>query len=132
MLFLDFSLVMLVAALLALAAAGYRYRLSKLYANIPIISHIYWRVSRLASLSGAAPRPSQTPYEYTRMLSQRFPRAQTALWRITHLFVRERWGARQHLPREAEAQDIVELWPTVRNAMIRSWPEHLRAGRRRR
>ncbi|HEY6541187.1 MAG TPA: transglutaminase domain-containing protein [Ktedonobacteraceae bacterium] len=130
MLFLDFSLVLLIAALLALVVAGYRYRLKKLYANIPIISHLYWRVSRLASLSGAEPRPSQTPYEYTRMLCQRFPRAQAALWHITHLFVRERWGARQHLPRETEVQDVERLWPTVRNAMLRSWPGRLRAYRR--
>ena len=130
MLFLDFSLVILLVALLTLAVAGYRYRLSKLYANIPIISGIYWRVSRLASLSGTAPRASQTPYEYTRMLCQRYPRAQAALWRITHLFVRERWGARQHLPRESEAKDIEQLWPTVRSAIIRSWPARLRPGRR--
>ena len=130
MLFLDFSLVILLVALLALAVASYRYRLSKLYANIPIISSVYWRVSRLASLSGTAPSASQTPYEYTRMLCQRYPRAQAALWRITHLFVRERWGARQHLPREAEVKDMEQLWPTVRSAIIRSWPSRLRAGRR--
>lgn len=132
MLFLDFSLVLLVAALLALVVAGYRYRLSKLYATIPIVSYLYWRVSRLASLSGAEPRPSQTPYEYTRMLCQRFPGAQTALWHITHLFVRERWGARQHLPREHEVRDVQRLWPAVRNAILRSWPARLRAGRRTR
>ena len=130
MLFLDFSLVLLGVALLALVVAGYRYRLNKLYANLPIISLLYWRVSRLASLSGAEPRPSQTPYEYTRMLCQRFPRAQVALWHITHLFVRERWGARQHLPRETEVQDVERLWPTVRNTILRSWPDRLRAYRR--
>ncbi len=129
MLFMDFSLVLLVVALLALVVAGYRYRLNKLYATIPIISLLYWRVSRLASLSGAEPHPSQTPYEYTRMLSQRFPRAQTALWHITHLFVRERWGDRQHLPGETEVQDVERLWPTVRNAMLRSWLERLRTFR---
>ena len=132
MLFLDFSLVILVVALLALVVAGYRYRLNKLYATMPIISLLYWRVARLASLSGAEPRPSQTPYEYTRMLCQRFPRAQAALWHITHLFVRERWGARQHLPRETEVQDVERLWPTVRNAMLRSWPARLRASKRNR
>jgi hypothetical protein len=132
MLFLDFSLVILLVALLTLAVASYRYRLSKLYANIPIIAGIYWRVSRLASLSGTSPRASQTPYEYTRMLCQRYPRAQAALWRITHLFVRERWGARQHLPHEAEVKDMEQLWPTVRSAIVRSWPSRLRADRRNR
>lgn len=132
MLFLDFSLVILVVALLALVVAGYRYRFNKLYAHLPIISLLYWRVSRLASLSGVEPRPSQTPYEYTRMLSQRFPRAQAALWHITHLFVRERWGDPQHLPGETEVQDVERLWPTVRNAMLSSWPERLRTFRRTR
>jgi transglutaminase superfamily protein/uncharacterized protein DUF4129 len=125
-LFLDFSLVILLVALLALAVASYRYRLRRLYASIPIISSVYWRVSRLASLSGSAPRASQTPYEYTRMLCQRYPRAQSALWRITHLFVRERWGASQHLPREAEVKDMERLWPTVRGAIMRSWLSPLR------
>ncbi len=126
MLFVDFSLVILLVALLALAVAGYRYRLRKLYAGMPIISSVYWRVSHLASLSGSAPRASQTPYEYTRMLCQRYPRAQSALWRITHLFVRERWGASQHLPREAEVKDMEQLWPTVRGAIMRSWLARLR------
>ncbi|MGH2493883.1 MAG: transglutaminase TgpA family protein [Ktedonobacteraceae bacterium] len=130
MLFLGFSLLILLVALLALAVATYRYRLSKLYANIPIISVMYWRLSRLASLSGTAPRASQTPYEYTRLLAQRYPRAQAALWRITHLFVRERWGARQHLPRESEVKDLEQLWPSVRITMLRSWLSHFRPGRR--
>lgn len=130
MLFLDFSLVILLVALLALVVASYRYRLNKMYANIPIISSVYWRVSRLASLTGSAPRASQTPYEYTRILCQRYPRAQATLWRITHLFVRERWGARQYLPHEAEVKDMERLWPTVRSAIIRSWLPRWRAGRR--
>ena len=129
MLFLGFSLIILLLALLALAMATYRYRLSKMYANIPIISTIYWRLSRLASLSGVAPRAWQTPYEYTRMLCRRYPRAQTALWRITHLFVRERWGARQHLPREAEVKDLEQLWPDVRSTIVRSWLSTFRANR---
>lgn len=132
MLFLDFSLVILLVALLTLAVASYRYRLSKLYANIPIIAGMYWRVSRLASLTGTSPRASQTPYEYTRMLCQRYPRAQAALWRITHLFVRERWGARQHLPHEGEVKDIEQLWPAMRNAILRSWPARLRVEKRNR
>src|SRR5579863_2354428 len=121
MLFLGFSLIILLASLLMLAMATYRYRLSKLYANSTFISSIYWRLSRLGSLSGAVPRESQTPYEYTSILCQRFPRAQTALWRITHLFVRERWGAPPYLPGEAEEKDLKRLWPQVRGAMLRSW-----------
>jgi uncharacterized protein DUF4129 len=76
-----------------------------------------------------APRAWQTPYEYTRMLCRRYPRAQTALWRITHLFVRERWGARQHLPREAEVKDLEQLWPDVRSTIVRSWLSTFRANR---
>ena len=121
MLFLGFSLVILLVSLILLVVATHRYRLSKVYANSTFISSIYWRLSRLASLSGMAPRESQTPYEYTRLLSQRFPRAQAALWRITHLFVRERWGAPQYLPGEAEEKDLKRLWPDARGAMLRSW-----------
>ncbi len=123
-LFLALSLGILLASMLILALAIYRYRLSKLTANIPIFSRAYWRLSRLASFSGSAPRESQTPYEYTRMLCQRYPRAQSALWHIAHLFVRERWGAPHHLPGEVEEKDLEQLWPGVRNTILRSWLSH--------
>jgi len=130
MLFLGFSLLILLVALLALVVAANRYRLSKLYANAPIIAGIYWRLSRLASLAGAPPRESQTPYEYTRVLCQRYPRAQIALWRITHLFVRERWSAQQHVTGEVEEKDLERLWHQARGVMLRSLLSRFRASRR--
>ena len=120
MVFLGISLIILVVALLVLAMAIYRYKFDKLYANASLVSALYWRVSRLASLSGVPPRESQTPYEYTRVLSQRFPRVKEPLWRITHLFVRERWGAQHHSPGAAEEKDIERLWPRIRGTFLRA------------
>jgi len=120
MVFLGISLIILVVALLVLAVAIYRYKFDKLYANASLVSALYWRVSRLASLSGVPPRESQTPYEYTRVLSQRFPRVKEPLWRITHVFVRERWGAQHHSPGAAEEKDIERLWPRIRGTFLRA------------
>ena len=120
MIFLGISLTILVVALLVLAVAIYRYKWRNLYANASLVSALYWRVSRLASLSGVPPQESQTPYEYTRVLSQRFPKVREPLWRITHLFVRERWGARYHAPGEAEAEDLERLWPRIRRTFLRA------------
>ncbi|HEV2583643.1 MAG TPA: transglutaminase domain-containing protein [Ktedonobacteraceae bacterium] len=120
MLFLSFSLVVLVIAMLALAIAAYRYRENKRLEEGTLIAVTFWRLSRLAALAGHSPGKSQTPYEYTYQLARRFPQARDALWRITHLFVRERWGAPQHAPAPGEEQTVEQLWPRLRAIMLRA------------
>lgn len=56
-------------------------------------SDLYLRVGRLAAWVGLGPRRWQTPYEYSEMLSHRMAQRDPVLWRLTELFVRERWGA---------------------------------------
>jgi transglutaminase-like putative cysteine protease len=120
MLFLTFSLAVLVAALLLLAASLFRYREHKRFAASTLIAITYWRLARLAALAGLSPGRSQTPYEYTRLLARHFPQARNTLWHITHLFVRERWGAPQHAPGPGDAQSVEKLWPSLRITMLRS------------
>jgi hypothetical protein len=120
MLFLSFSLIVLAIALLALAIAAYRYRENQRLADSTLIAATYWRLTRLAALTGLSPGKSQTPYEYTRLLARRFPQAGNALWHLTHLFVRERWGAPQHAPAPGEEQAVEQLWPRLRTTMLRS------------
>jgi len=118
-LFLVFSLVVLVVALLLLAGSVFSYRENKRSAA-SMIAATYWRLSRLAAFSGISPGKAQTPYEYTRLLARRFPQAKNALWHITHLFVRERWGAPHHAPGPADQQSVERLWPALRATMLRS------------
>ncbi|GCE14032.1 transglutaminase TgpA family protein [Tengunoibacter tsumagoiensis] len=75
-----------------------------------IIASIFWRFCSLASLSGLAPQRWQTPYEYTGMLSRYLPQQEQALWQVTELFVRERWGQRQDHQAEVVAK---RLWPRL-------------------
>jgi hypothetical protein len=118
-LFLVVSLAILGVAMLVLVFSVYRYRENKRFLASTMIAGTYWRLARLASFSGLSPRASQTPYEYTRQLAHRFPQAQSALWHITHLFVRERWGAPQHRPAQSEEQSIQQLWPRLRTTLLR-------------
>ncbi len=122
--FLVVSLIVLAVALLVFAASVFRYREHKRFATSTMIAATYWRLARLAGLSGVSPRASQTPYEYTRQLVRRFPQAQSALWHVTHLFVRERWGAPQHVPAHSEEQTIQQLWPRLRATLLRSLVFH--------
>jgi hypothetical protein len=120
-LFLAFSLAVLAISLLILGMAVIRYRDSKRLAagTGTIIATTYWRLSRLGAWSGLSPGKAQTPYEYTSLLARRFPQANHALWRLTHLFVRERWGAPQHAPTPGEEQAVKRLWPALRATMLR-------------
>jgi hypothetical protein len=120
LLFLVFSLAVLLVSLLILAASIFRYRESKHQAAGSLIASTYWRLSRLAALAGLSPSASQTPYEYTRLLARHFPQAHNALWHLTHLFVRERWGAPQHAPGPGDQQAVEKLWPRMRAIMLRS------------
>lgn len=95
-----------------LAFACYWWR--RLYADSTFVSGLFWRFCKLASLAGLAPRSWQTPYEYSWDLSRRFPDQAGPLWHLTELFVRDRWGAPQHLPREREQADARQHWHALR------------------
>lgn len=118
-LFLTFSLAVLAFSLAVLAVAVTRYRNSRWLAAGTVIATTYWRLTRLGALSGLSPGKAQTPYEYTNLLTRRFPQSSQSLWRLTHLFVRERWGAPHHAPTPVEEQTVKHLWPTLRATMLR-------------
>ena len=125
--FLLFSLATLALALVVLAFAIYRYRWAKVYEKLSPVAVLYWRIARLASFAGMSPRQSETPYEYTATLARRFPQARETLWRVTHLFVRERWGRPQHrqqIVATGETRDLDHLWPRLRNTMLRAFLIH--------
>jgi len=55
------------------------------------------------------------------MLSSRIPQEATSLWRLTELFVRERWAAPQHIPSalEKNERELRRLWPGLRRTFLR-------------
>ncbi len=117
-LFLAFSLLFLLFSCVVLGLALVRYRSDR--APLAPVASVYARLCRLAALIGSPPASWQTPYEYTFVLSRRFPQASTALRRLADLFVRERWASPQHLPAPRETQELQRLWPRLRNTILRA------------
>ncbi len=120
-LLLAFSLLTLLVSLIVFGMAlVVSYRRTKLNINTNLSSAIFWRICRYARLAGLPPQGWQTPYEYHRMLSQRFPQATASLRWVTELFVRERWAAPHEIPRPVEEQALEKLWPHLRKTFVRS------------
>lgn len=117
-LLMVFSLLFLLCSCAVLGFAVVRYRSRR--APLAPVASIYARLCRLAGLIGSPPASWQTPYEYTSVLSRRFPQASTTLRRLADLFVRERWAAPQQLPVPGEEQEIQRLWPRLRNTILRA------------
>jgi transglutaminase-like putative cysteine protease len=118
-LLIALSIISLVISLLVLLAALLTRWWRNLYANSSFISGIFWRLCWIASRAGLAPRHSQTPYEYSQMLIRYFPGEAISLWKVTELFVRDRWGSPYQLPQEPELQYVERLWPRLRKTFLR-------------
>ena len=91
-LLLELSLTALVGSILALLVAIGRYWWRNLYSDSSLVAGTYWRLCRLASWVGLSPREWQTPYEFSQALCRRVPHQAKPVWRLTELFVRERWA----------------------------------------
>jgi Transglutaminase-like superfamily/TgpA N-terminal domain/Domain of unknown function (DUF4129) len=107
----ELSLVALAGSILVLLTAIGRYWWRNLYAGTSFIAGAYWRVCRLASMVGLSPRDWQTPYEYSRSLCQRVPREARPLWRLTELYVRERWAPPHQVPQPVEEHELERSSP---------------------
>jgi len=111
--------VILLCSFMVLGVAIVRYRVSR--SSRSRIATIYARLCKIAGLVGSPHAAWQTPYEYTFALSQRFPQASATLRRLADLFVRERWAAPHQAPGAREEQELVRLWPRLRNTILRSF-----------
>ncbi len=118
-LLLGLSLLALFGSLsfLLLALCSYWWR--NLYAGAHVVPGMFWRACRIASWAGLPPREWQTPFEYSRTLSQYFPQEAAPMRRLTELFVRDRWAAPHETPYAAEEDDLARLWPHLRNVLLR-------------
>jgi Transglutaminase-like enzymes, putative cysteine proteases len=82
-------------------------------------SDLYLRIGRLAAWVGLGPRRWQTPYEYSEMLSHRMAQHDPVLWRLTELFVRERWGSSTSAATAKDSELLAHGWSRLRLTMIR-------------
>jgi transglutaminase-like putative cysteine protease len=113
------TLFLLICALLTLLFASARYWWHSLYANSPPIPALYWRISYFAGLLGLTPRPSQTPYEFGSRLCRAAPKQAPALWRLTELFVRERWANQRPEQEKRALSELERLRPRLRGTIAR-------------
>jgi transglutaminase-like putative cysteine protease len=116
---MAFSIISLVGSILVLLVAIARYWWRNLYADSSFVAATFWRLCRLAGWVGLSPRTWQTPYEFSLMLSHRLPQEATHLWRLTELFVRERWAAPHQAPHAFEEQELQRLSPGLRRILLR-------------
>jgi transglutaminase-like putative cysteine protease len=116
---MGISITALLCSLLLLFVALVTFWWRRLYTNSTVISGIFWRLCYIASWAGFSPRSWQTPYEYSRMLIQHFPHQARPLWRLTELFVRDRWAAPHQVPHEHEEAYAQQIWASLRGVMIK-------------
>lgn len=117
-LLLGVSLALVLFSLLVLLIAVVRYWWRNLYADSPLIPALYWRICRIARWAGLGPQQWQTPYEYGRVLGQKFPREAAPLWRLTQRYVQDRWSAPQQAPLAEE--ELTQLSPNLGRMIWRS------------
>ncbi len=112
------TLLLLLCSLLILFIAIAVYRWRRLYADSTLIVGMYWRLCRVAGWLGLSPCSSQTPYEYSSILSQYCARRSAPLWQLTELFTRERWGTPHQAPRPVELEAAENLWSALRPLLV--------------
>lgn len=88
-----------------------------LYPESTFIAGMYWRMCRVAGWVGLEPQQSQTPYEYSGMLSQHVPRHAGPLQRLTDLFVRERYAGQRGLSPHVLDEMGEQVRPALRKTM---------------
>ena len=118
-LFTGVTMVLVLLALLILLFSVFSRWWRKLYAGSTPVAGLFWRLCRIAAWAGLPPRHWQTPYEYSRMLSQYLPQKSAPLHSLTDLFVRERYGPQQPFAHSEQIEDIQSGWPALRNSLLR-------------
>lgn len=113
-----FSLLVLLASLFFFVVALGLHWWRNLYGQNPRIVGIFWRFCHVAGWAGLSPRASQTPYEYSHMLSQQFPQRARTLHNLTDLFVRERWGTPQATSHPHDEAHVEQLWASLRGMFL--------------
>ncbi|MBI2854626.1 MAG: transglutaminase domain-containing protein [Chloroflexi bacterium] len=76
----------------------------------------YSRMCSLSALSGAGPKPGETPYEYARALARTLPEAENEVWSIAHSYVLKRYGRLE--PDTKERSKLRQDWLSIRFRLL--------------
>ncbi|HTI14414.1 MAG TPA: transglutaminase domain-containing protein [Dictyobacter sp.] len=117
-LWLYAALAVLIAAVLVFVFAVRQRQRRQCTSQAIDVTSLFWRFCHLAGLFGLGPQKWQTPYEYSNMLSMRFPQQSRSIQQLTNLFVRERWGGPRDTPQRQEVAAAQHLWPTLRTFIL--------------
>lgn len=105
------------AALIGMAAVGFRVAWERGMAGLDYPSQLWEKTIRLATWLHIAPAPSQTPVEYSRALQRRLPGTE-GVERVAQSYQRARYGgAREPSPTERASLDGV--WTPLRNRLLK-------------
>ena len=96
-------------------------------AGIPYPQQVWEKTVRLASWGGMSPQPGQTPHDFAASLARRF-RGVDGWSGLADAYTRSRFGRKETGAEEAE--ELREMWPDARGAMV--WGILGRVLRRRR
>lgn len=106
-----------IGAVFALLAAGARFAWEFGLGGMPRPVQIWEKTQRLARLSNAPARPTETPREYARRLRVQVPRTGADATYLAAAYERARFGHKQL--DEDEAERLESAWQTVRNELLR-------------
>jgi transglutaminase-like putative cysteine protease len=110
-----------VVVALLVAAAGAWFGLNALLRRglrgLPWHAQWYGQFRRLASWAGLAGRPSQTPYEYTEWLDEKYPGAGRMVRPIAEVYVHGAYSG--HEPDPEELARASKAWEQVRRPLAR-------------
>ncbi len=86
-------------------------------AGLDYPAQLWEKTVRLASWMRIAPKPDQTPTEYSRSLQKTLPTASEGVDVVADSYLKSRYGRRDLTPAEREQLDAA--WPAFRNRMLK-------------
>jgi hypothetical protein len=114
----DFRYVIAgIAAVLIAAGTLIGFRLRK-YFKSNYISRIYRQLNLLGIAARQGPGPQQTPYEYSKQLTQSIPQVSDSIEAIFSFYVESRYGPVKNIDAE-HRETIARHWHRVRNLLLR-------------
>lgn len=112
------ALVLLCSLLFFFYAAG-TFWWRRVFSGLKPVAGLFKRLCLVASLAGLRPRPSQTPTEYSLLLSRHVPQAANQIRDLTQLFECEQWGGPSHVPDVGQAAYAQQLWLRLRRLFLK-------------
>jgi transglutaminase-like putative cysteine protease len=103
-------------AVTIVVGGGYWWLEEQGMAQLGLVQKIYGRMARFGRLLNVPEEESQTPYEYAAELSTEIPAGRKLIYRITDLFVEDRFS-----PHAVSEEESATAWRNLRPSMWRRW-----------